>query len=381
MSFLWYWPAGGWDFAKWKSAHPWTPIASAQSGRADLLPLAPAGTTRQQWEDRRKQWMDVTNALLGEIRDTKPAEPRWEFLGEPLVRSGTSTHTLQRLRYALTAPKGDNPDDVEWGYAWLLMPHGNAAKRPAVIALHQTVMQGKNETVGLDGRPGDPGGMEFGRELAERGVIVFAPDAIAFGERAADHSNARYRSADQFFAAHPDGSVMRKMAFDVSRAVDVLSRMPHVDPNHIGCIGHSHGGYGTIFAMLCDERLKAGVISCGFNTLRDDPRPQRWWEMTALIPRLGYYAGDVARAPIDYHIWLSMLAPRPLVISAATKDAIFPNPKFLSNVMDEVRGVYRLYGADEKLDTIVFDGAHDFPKASRERAYEMLTAELTPSED
>jgi dienelactone hydrolase len=286
---------------------------------------------------------------------------------------------MRRLRYTLTAPpNGASSDAVEWGYAWLLTPDGDSKTYPAVIALHQTVMQGKNEPVGLETRPHDPTGMEYARHLAERGFIVLAPDVIAFGERAKDHTNAKYRSADDFFAAHPEGSVMRKMVFDASRAVDLLVMMPGVDPKQIGCIGHSHGGYGTLFAMLFDERIKAGVISCGFNTLRDDNRPSRWWELTALIPRLGYYADDLKQAPIDFHILLSLIAPRPLMISAGRKDAIFPNPKLLDATLDQVHGVYRLYDAETKLRTTVFDGPHDFPEASRDIAYAMLANELAP---
>jgi len=82
-----------------------------------------------------------------------------------------------------------------------------------------------------------------------------------------------------------------------------------VDKDRIGIIGHSHGAYGTLFAMIGDERLKAGVISCGFTTLRTDPTPQRWWRMTALMPRLSYYQGAIEQTPIDFHLWLALVAP------------------------------------------------------------------------
>ena len=370
MSFLWYWPAGGWNFARWKSAHPWTPISTEQSGREDLLQLTTDTSTKDHWHEQRDHWLKIARQLLGEVNDVSPKKIVWEWLCDPLVRQSDSPFVMRRLRYTLT-------EAGEWGYAWLCTPSRAHKSRAAVIALHQTVMQGKNEPVGLEGRPGDPGGMEYARHLAERGVTVLAPDAIAFGERSADHSNALYRSADQFFAAHPDGSVMAKMIFDVSRAIDLLSEMPGVDPEQIGCIGHSHGGYGTLFAMLFDQRLKAGVISCGFNSLRDDPSPQRWWEMTALIPRLGYYANRIHQTPIDFHILLSLIAPRPLIINAGRQDKIFPNPKLLDATLNAVRGVYKKYDADQHLHTTVFDGPHDFPETSRELAYSVLTNELT----
>ena len=44
MSFLWYWPAGGWDVDRWKKAHPWEPLRSEQSDHKELLPIDPAIT-------------------------------------------------------------------------------------------------------------------------------------------------------------------------------------------------------------------------------------------------------------------------------------------------------------------------------------------------
>ena len=43
MSFLWYWPAGGWDFDVWKRRQTWEPITSPQSGQRDPLPLVQTG--------------------------------------------------------------------------------------------------------------------------------------------------------------------------------------------------------------------------------------------------------------------------------------------------------------------------------------------------
>src|SRR2546429_8861436 len=115
------------------------------------------------------------------------------------------------------------------------------------------------------------------------------------------------------------------MAFDVRRAVDYLQTLPYVDKNAIGCIGHSHGAYGTLFAMLYEPRIKAGVISCGFTALRSDPKPERWWRLTALMPRLGWWEGHVEQTPFDFHHLLALVAPRSLLVSAALADKIFPN--------------------------------------------------------
>lgn len=371
MSFLWYWPDGGWDFAAWKRTHPWDPVLSAQSGSAEPLPLVSASGSDpaklERWRKERATWQRISDELLGTVSDLPPRRMRWEHLGpELVVRNAPNPYTMRRLRYTLT--------DVEWGYAWLLAPQDDAGPRPTVIALHQTTPSGKAEVVGLEVR-NSGSYMQYAAELAEQGFVVLAPDAVAFGERQAGHPNAHYRSANAFFDAHPDGSVMAKMTFDVSRAIDLLEVLPQADASRIGCIGHSHGAYGTLFAMLADPRIRAGVASCGLNLLRADPSPERWWSKTALIPRLGYYDSAVEQTPLDFHHWLALVAPRPLMVVAGRQDSIFPN---LGDApwLELARQIYALYGAEESLRPWIFDGPHAFPADARQDAYRMLADAL-----
>src|SRR5262249_37832709 len=69
--------------------------------------------------------------------------------------------------------------------AWLLIPAGSevagastTARRPAMLCLHQTVSIGKDETLGLGGKPD----LHYARELARRGYVAIAPDYPGFGE-------------------------------------------------------------------------------------------------------------------------------------------------------------------------------------------------------
>jgi dienelactone hydrolase len=252
------------------------------------------------------------------------------------------------------------------------MPRERPHPLPAVIALHQTVPQGKDEPVGLDGDPE----LAYGLELVRRGCVVLAPDAIGFGDRQKDRPTARFRSSDEFFARYPEASVMEKMTEDVRRAVDLLQTLPEVDGNRIGCMGHSHGGYGTLFAMLGDARIRAGVVSCGMTTLRADLSPERWWRMTALLPRLGFYQDRIEDAPLDFHHLLALLAPRPVQVVAALEDQFFPNTDSLIAATDEARKVYDLCGEKRSLSRYFFHGPHSFPKAARTRSYRFFETHL-----
>lgn len=333
-----------------------------QSGLWEPVPLAPRRGTLEQWESDRAMWLEALRAVLGELTDVPPKRFEYEILESREERGYLRRH----LRYTLT--------DEEFGYAWLLTPQGISEPRPCVIALHQTVPQGKDEPVGCEGNAE----LAYGRELVLRGFVVLAPDAIGFGERRKGHPRARYHSAEAFFKLHPNGSVLAKMNFDISRAVDLLERLPEANATCVGCIGHSHGAYGTLYAMIFEPRLRAGVVSCGLTAFRTDPTPQRWWRMTALLPRLGFYEGDMSQTPFEVHHLLALVAPRPLMVSAALDDAIFPHTDNVPQLMRRARVVYSLYGASENLRGWVFRGGHEFPRAMRTRAYTFLERALTP---
>ena len=365
MSFLWYWPTGGWDFNAWKRSHEWTPIESEQSGNAEPVPLVTDGMTAADWQKQQQKWRKVSEQILGSLSDGAPTQFRYEPLGYAFRGE---KYALQRYRYTLT--------DEEWGYGWLLTPHERKIRDGVVIAHHQTCIGGKNEPAGLDMVPEADPGVYYAKEMAERGFVVFAPDAIAFGERASEHRNAKYKSAQQFFDAQPHGSVMLKMAFDTSRAIDFLKQLPDVNAKRIGCVGHSHGAYGTLFSMIADLRIDAGVMSCGVSLLRDDPGPERWWRRTALIPRLGFYDSDKSQSPIDFHIWLSLVAPRRVLVIGGLSDTIFPNQAALPKRLAEVRKVYALLGAPDGLEEFVYDGPHSFHATGRERGYALLERAL-----
>ncbi len=361
MSYLWYWPSGGWDFDAWKRAHPWNPIITEQSGVPGLECLLQINENLEDWKRKREKLILVVKEMLGELQDTKPASSIPEILSTQII----GLLTAQRLRYRLT--------ESEWGYAWLLRRADlNDKILPVVIALHQTVPQGKDEPVGLDG----DSSLAYGRDIAEAGFAVFAPDAIGFGERAKEHPNAFYRSADQFFEANPEGSVMGKMIWDIQRTVDTLQKIPGIDAARIGCIGHSHGGYGTLFAMIFEDRIKSGVISCGITAFRTDPDPERWWWNTALIPRLGSYEGAMDQTPFDFHHLAALIAPRPLMIAAALDDSIFPNTVEMPRLIKHARAVYRAYGLQENLHSWIFHGPHRFPSAARTRAVNLFKNSL-----
>jgi dienelactone hydrolase len=237
------------------------------------------------------------------------------------------------------------------------------------------VREGKDQAAGFDPKTPE---LAYGPSLAEEGYVTLCPDVICFGERyqVGGSFYCHYGDAVRIYRGDAGRSIMSKMVDDVMRAVDFLASRPEVDPERIGSIGHSHGGYGTLFAMAFDERIKAGVVSCGFTCFRADPAPDRWYRKTALIPRLGGYEGAMEKTPVDFHHLFAAIAPRALFLSVALKDSVFPGVGDVVWIEKDLKRVYGQEKASERFELYSFDGAHAFTPEARERAWKFLEREL-----
>jgi dienelactone hydrolase len=366
------WEGHKWE--EWRKISTWTKpdIKSDQAGRKDLAPLLGAAKPEDKpidgikaWEERRTKIAAVLQQMIGEPSNLKPAPPEVQVLSEEVLDDHIRRHI--RIR--------SEPDD--WIPAWLLLPKKIGDQPlPAMICLHQTVAQGKDEPCGLKGNPE----LALALQLVRRGFVCITPDAIGFGERIPPGSQP-YHDSIAFYRRHPNWSFMGKMVWDVSRVIDYLETLPYVDGLQIGSIGHSHGAYGTLFAAALEPRIALAVASCGLTTLRGDPNPERWSHLTALLPQIGSYLPEVADIPFDWHQVVAMIAPRPLFVWYATRDSIFPHTANLQAVFKEVRGVYGLYGAADDLAWEAFDGEHRFPDAGRARACAWLEQRFFPIGD
>jgi pimeloyl-ACP methyl ester carboxylesterase len=250
--------------------------------------------------------------------------------------------------------------------AWLLIPdapEGAAAvvRRPAMLCLHQTVAIGKDEPAGLGENPD----LDYARELALRGYVTLAPDYPNLGGYRRDVYAMGYASASM------------KAIWNNTRAVDLLSALPEVDPERIGVIGHSLGGHNAIFTALFEPRIKAVVSSCGFNAF-----PQYYkgdiagWSHKGYMPRLrDRYQLDLAKVPFDFPELIAALAPRPFFTNSPLHDANF-EVEGVRACLAAARPVYRLFSAEGDLQAVHPDAEHSFPPTAREASYEFLDKRL-----
>ncbi len=314
-------------------------------------------TSVEEWSIRRDSTLRIIEDTLGGIPELS-GDFNWR------VEDQEESEEFIRKKVFYSGEEGEEIP------AHLLIPKGLTGPAPAVICIHGTTPYGKDVTIGLEG----PASRAYGLELAKRGYVVLAPDLLTFGERILP--GRRYVDTTDFYIRHPNWSMLGKIIFDISRAVDFLyTQGDIVDEDNIGAIGHSLGGHSAFFSAAFEQRIKVAVSSCGtypfvepslgFRWSRKDPRNFIY------IPKLRDYLICDKPVPFDLYEVMALIEPRPFLHIAA--DENIPGlGDMLGQMQSHLIQVYQLYHAEEKLGWHFYIGPHDFPEESRKMAYEWL---------
>jgi hypothetical protein len=249
--------------------------------------------------------------------------------------------------------------------AYLCVPKSalSGAPAPGVLCLHPTEINlGPKVVVGLGGRPH----RQYAAELAEKGCVTISPAYPTMGGYNPDLKMLGYASGTM------------KAIWDNSRALDLLDTLPFVKPGPRATIGHSLGGHNSVFTGVFDDRLKVVVSSCGLDSFTDyyGGDPKNWdhgrgWCQDRYMARLAGYKGKLQAIPADFHEMVAAIAPRAVFICAPTKDSNF-RAASVDRVAASARQVYQLHGKADRLIVEHPEADHDFPDASRERAYSFI---------
>ena len=324
--------------------------------------------TVADWERKRA---DVKRKLRWALGDeppgvTNPGPKRFRRAGVGENSFGSfldAPPATKKMGMAAIAPYNGFGDQL-FGYLYYPINEEGSLrsdKTPVVIYLHEfDYSKGFNSYHQVE---------SLFQNIVAEGYAVFAYDMLGFGNR--------IEEGTRFYDRYPHWSKMGKMIVDVRGAVDTLHNLEGIDPNRIFVAGYSLGATVGLYAAALDERI-AGVISvAGFTPMRLSTAEKgiegirAYSHLHGLLPRLGFFVGNEARVPYDYHEVLACIAPRPVLVVAPAmdKDAVAGDVR---RCVDEVEKIYRLYGATDRLQLFAPDDYNRFSTEMREKAYQWL---------
>jgi hypothetical protein len=301
---------------------------------------------KADWEQRRASIRLAMQEVMGPLPGPKKRCPLNVQVEEEI---DCGQYVRRFLSYS-AEPGGEVP-------AYLLIPKSvltNSRKAPAILALHQTHSQGQKVVVGLANSTND----EYGVALVKRGFVVLAPPYPLLANYQPDLKALGYESGTM------------KAIWDNIRGLDLLESLTFVRTNGFGAIGHSLGGHNGIYTAVFDERIKAVVSSCGFDSYRDYMNGDiRGWTSQRYMPRLLEYRATIY--PFDFYEVIAALAPRRLFVNAPLRDSNFQS-RSVDGVCNAARDVYDLYAAPSHLQVYHPDCAHLFPRDLQEKAFALF---------
>lgn len=211
-----------------------------------------------------------------------------------------------------------------------------------------------------------------GDYLAKHGYVVFSADAPMWGERGRKEGVDRNKYdliAGNMMMLGRDLSAF--MTYDDIASTEFLASLPMVDAKRIGCVGCSMGAYRSWMLSALSDRIKVGASICWMITT-DAQLTRRFGRkenggFANCIPGLRQY--------LDYPHIASLACPKPMLFINGTKDKLFPVPG-VKDAFAEMHKVWKSQGADNLLDTELWDIPHSCGLKAQEKMLEFLDKNL-----
>lgn len=136
------------------------------------------------------------------------------------------------------------------------------------------------------------------------------------------------------------------------KVLDALLKRPDIDPERVAMMGHSYGGFYTLYTTALEPRIRVAVVAAYFNdreAVLDSSEPTGFLDW---------------RFPDSLTLWrdpsvAALVAPRPLLIQAGNQDQLFPIAG-ARRAAPEVGRVYARLGVADRFEFREFVARHDF---------------------
>ena len=205
-------------------------------------------------------------------------------------------------------------------------------------------------------------GQFLGDYLVRHGYVVFSADAPMWGERGQKEGARRDRYdmiAGNMMMYGIDLSAY--MTYDDISGTEFLAQMPEVDAQRIGCAGWSMGGYRAWMLAALSDRIKAGASVCWMVTT--DEQMSFKYSRTENGGFANCFPG--LRRWLDYPHVASIACPKAMLFINGSQDKLFPVPG-VEKAFQTIHDVWRSQGADDKLQTELWDMPHSCPLKAQE---------------
>jgi len=183
--------------------------------------------------------------------------------------------------------------------------------------------------------------------LARQGYVVFTPDMVGYNDsQQISHQFGSKR--EQLWGVN----VLGLQLWNSIRGLDFLQSLPDVDGKRLVATGASGGGTQTFLLTAVDDRIAAAVPV----------------NMISASMQGGSNCENAANLRLDtFNVEVGALAaPRPLLMVAATGDWTKNTPK---EEFPAIQSIYRLLGAEDKVQMRQFNAPHNYNRDSREAMY------------
>jgi X-Pro dipeptidyl-peptidase (S15 family) len=212
---------------------------------------------------------------------------------------------------------------------------------PAILSPHGHWTYGRLENTPTASVPGRA------INLARQGFVVFTYDMIGYNDS---------RQIPHTFGGPRENlwglSLAGLQLLNSIRAIDFLETLPYVKRDAIGATGASGGGTQTFLLAAVDDRVK---VAAPVNMI------SLHMQGGCLCENLPGLRLDVTNVEIA-----ATIAPRPLLMVSATGDW---TAKTIEREYPATRGIFALFGAEERVHATRVDAPHNYNKESREAMY------------